>query len=141
METILRTAAYVFYALVALLLVGAILIQEGKGGGLAALGGTRAETAFGASNPIRRLTVALAIIFFLLAGVLSWWLPRQGGGAEGTRVTAPGELGAAEEPGGETVAPPEVPPAPAEEPAGEAGEPDGAEAAEAAEAAAPAERP
>jgi protein translocase SecG subunit len=50
----------------------AILLQEGKGGGLSALGGTQAESAFGSSNPIRRATVVLAIMFFLLAGVLSF---------------------------------------------------------------------
>ena len=41
MDNVLRVAAYAIYGLVAFLLVGAILIQESKGGGLAALGGTR----------------------------------------------------------------------------------------------------
>ena len=97
METILVVAAYVLYTLVALLLVGAILIQEGRGGGLSALGGTRAETAFGASNPVRRLTVVLAVIFFLLAGAMSWWLPRGRTPLDGTQVTAPDEPGSPEE--------------------------------------------
>jgi protein translocase SecG subunit len=64
--------AYVAFGLCAVLMVLAILLQEGKGGGLSALGGTQAESAFGASNPIRRATVILSIIFFILAGVLTY---------------------------------------------------------------------
>ena len=71
MKTFLLIAAGVVYGIVALLMLGAVLLQESKGGGLAALGGTRAESAFGASNPLRKLTVGLSIIFFLLASVLS----------------------------------------------------------------------
>jgi protein translocase SecG subunit len=63
-------AAATVYCLVALLMLFAILLQEAKGGGLSALGGTRAESAFGASNPLRKLTVWLSIIFFVLASVL-----------------------------------------------------------------------
>ena len=68
--------AYTVYIIAAVLMVGAILLQEGKGGGLSALGGTQAESAFGASNPIRRMTVVLAILFFLLAGFLSFMSSR-----------------------------------------------------------------
>ena len=71
MEKFLLIAAGIIYGLTALLLMGAVLLQESKGGGLAALGGTRAESAFGASNPLRRLTVGLSVIFFLLASVLA----------------------------------------------------------------------
>ncbi|MHC4250723.1 MAG: preprotein translocase subunit SecG [Planctomycetota bacterium] len=67
----LMYVAYAVYVAAAVLMIGAILLQEGKGGGLSALGGTQAESAFGASNPIRRMTVVLAILFFLLAGFLS----------------------------------------------------------------------
>jgi len=57
---------------IALLLVAAvmtffILLQEGKGGGLAALGGTKAAGVEGVTNPIRRATAYLAGLFFLLA--------------------------------------------------------------------------
>lgn len=72
--TLPTAVAMVVFVLVALLMIGAILLQEGKGGGLAALGGTRAETAFGASNPIRRMTVVLAILFVLLAGFIAFTL-------------------------------------------------------------------
>ena len=68
--------AYAVYIAAGLLMVGAILLQEGKGGGLSALGGTQAESAFGASNPVRRMTVVLAVFFFLLAGFLSYMSPR-----------------------------------------------------------------
>jgi len=70
--TVLMYVAYTAYVLAALLMIGAVLLQEGKGGGLSALGGTPAESAFGASNPIRRMTVVLSIVFFLLAGFLSY---------------------------------------------------------------------
>lgn len=69
---VLTTVAYVIYVGAAVLMVFAILLQEGKGGGLSALGGTPAESAFGATNPIRRMTVVLAVLFFLIAGFLSY---------------------------------------------------------------------
>ncbi len=74
----LMYVAYAVYLTAALLMIGAILLQEGKGGGLSALGGTQAESAFGASNPVRRMTVVLAIVFFVLAGFLSYFSPRSG---------------------------------------------------------------
>ena len=69
---LIRIIAYVVFVGVSLLMVLFVLLQEGKGGGLSALGGTQAESAFGASNPIRRMTVFLATIFFVLAGVLAF---------------------------------------------------------------------
>jgi protein translocase SecG subunit len=47
-----------------------ILLQEGKGGGLTALGGTKAAGVEGVTNPIRRATVYMAILFFSLAAIL-----------------------------------------------------------------------
>lgn len=44
-----------------------IMLQEGKGGGLAALGGTKAAGVEGVTNPIRRATAYLAALFFILA--------------------------------------------------------------------------
>ncbi len=72
MLTALLYVAYVSFGICAVLMVLAILLQEGKGGGLSALGGTQAESAFGSSNPIRRATVVLSILFFVLAGVLTY---------------------------------------------------------------------
>jgi protein translocase SecG subunit len=74
---ILMYVAYTVYVVAAVFMIGAILLQEGKGGGLSALGGTQAESAFGASNPIRRMTVVLAVLFFLLAGFLSFMSSRE----------------------------------------------------------------
>ncbi len=71
MKTALLIVCGVLYGITALLMLGAVLLQESKGGGLAALGGTRAESAFGASNPLRRLTVILSVLFFVLASVLA----------------------------------------------------------------------
>lgn len=49
-----------------------ILLQEGKGGGLAALGGTKGASVEGVTNPIRRATAYLAIIFFIIAIMLGY---------------------------------------------------------------------
>ena len=89
MNTVLLIICGVLYALCALILVVAILLQESKGGGLAALGGTRAESAFGASNPLRRMTVVISVIFFVLAGVLSLWLAPPKPIFKGSKPTAP----------------------------------------------------
>ena len=56
--------------LVAILMTGFILLQEGKGGGLTALGGTKAAGVEGVTNPIRRATGWLAGIMFVLLIVL-----------------------------------------------------------------------
>ncbi|HEY3322694.1 MAG TPA: preprotein translocase subunit SecG [Planctomycetota bacterium] len=56
--------------IVGFLMVFFILLQEGKGGGLAGLGGTKAAGVEGVTNPIRRATVYLAVLFFLLLIVL-----------------------------------------------------------------------
>jgi protein translocase SecG subunit len=47
-----------------------IMLQERKGGGLAALGGTKAAGIEGVTNPIRRATAYMAGLFFILACVL-----------------------------------------------------------------------
>jgi preprotein translocase subunit SecG len=57
----------VLFVLVALIMTFFILLQEGKGGGLAALGGTKAASVEGVTNPIRRATAVLAVVFFVLA--------------------------------------------------------------------------
>jgi len=49
-----------------------ILIQEGKGGGLAALGGTKAAGVEGVTNPVRRATGYLAAMLFGLAILLGF---------------------------------------------------------------------
>ena len=60
----------IFLMLVCFILVGAVLIQQGKGGGLVgALGGMSGDTMFGTTaTPVKKFTAAVAIIF--LVGVL-----------------------------------------------------------------------
>lgn len=65
-QTILTGVFVTVGALMTLL----ILLQEGKGGGLAALGGTKAAGVEGVTNPVRRATGYLAAIFFSLAVLL-----------------------------------------------------------------------
>ena len=68
-ETIYAILQWMFY-IVAVVMTFFILLQEGKGGGLAALGGTKASQVEGVTNPIRNFTAYLAGAFFLLAIVL-----------------------------------------------------------------------
>lgn len=70
MLAILVQILKVLFVLVALIMTFFILLQEGKGGGLAGLGGTKAAGVEGVTNPIRRATAVLSIIFFLLAVLL-----------------------------------------------------------------------
>ena len=65
-DTIL-TGLFVF---IGMIMTFFILLQEGKGGGLAALGGTKAAGVEGVTNPIRRATAYLAGLFFILAIIL-----------------------------------------------------------------------
>lgn len=58
------------FVLIGVLMTFFILLQEGKGGGLTALGGTKAAGVEGVTNPIRRATAYLAAIFFVLAIIL-----------------------------------------------------------------------
>ena len=64
---VLQTIAFVIYIIAGILMILAILLQEGKGGGLAGLGGAHAEATFGATNPLRRFTTIMAVIFLFLA--------------------------------------------------------------------------
>src|SRR5436190_7182259 len=64
---IILTGLFVF---VGMIMTFFILLQEGKGGGLAALGGTKAAGIEGVTNPIRRATAWMAGLFFVLACVL-----------------------------------------------------------------------
>ena len=70
MEAILVGALKGLFLVVAVIMTLLILLQEGKGGGLASLDGTRASEIIGVANPIRRATVILAILFFVMAALL-----------------------------------------------------------------------
>lgn|GEM_PF-1011526 len=127
----LRTVLFVIFVVDSLLLVIAILLQSGRGGGLAgALGGIGgAESALGvrAASQIEKATGVLAVIFFGTALALAYTSPEhvaapvdvqtgERGGAAAIEAgpaeeAAPGEAetleGPADEAGaGETSAPP-----------------------------------
>jgi len=70
MEGILVSVIKGLFILVAAIMTFFILLQEGKGGGLAGLGGTKAAGVEGVTNPIRRATAVLSIIFFSMAILL-----------------------------------------------------------------------
>ncbi len=70
MESILFSILKIALLIIAVIMTFFILLQEGKGGGLSALGGTKAAGVEGVTNPIRRATAYLAFLFFLLAIVL-----------------------------------------------------------------------
>ncbi|MGH7145630.1 MAG: preprotein translocase subunit SecG [Planctomycetota bacterium] len=55
----------------AILMVFMILLQEPKSGGLALLGGTGLDQSLGVSNPLRRATVYLAIVFMVGSLILA----------------------------------------------------------------------
>lgn len=109
---IVTTVAYIIYFIAVVFMILAILLQEGKGGGLAGLGGARAEATFGASNPLRRFTVVMALVMFFIAVFLDFVAAQAG------RQLAP-----APESGTEGVAAPEEPGEAAETAEGEAAQP------------------
>jgi protein translocase SecG subunit len=68
----LSTISFIIYMIAAILMIFAILLQEGKGGGLAGLGGAHVEATFGATNPLRRFTVVMAVLFLFLASFIDY---------------------------------------------------------------------
>ena len=69
------TFTTVVHVFVSILLICAILLQSGRGGGLAGLGGAAAGQVFGgrgAGNFLTKLTSTAAIVFFLTSMVLSF---------------------------------------------------------------------
>lgn len=92
---VLQWIAFIIYIVAGIFMTLAILLQEGKGGGLAGLGGAHAEATFGATNPLRRFTAIMAVIFLFLASFLSF----TGRGAQMKIETE----GASQEASGETV--------------------------------------
>jgi protein translocase SecG subunit len=119
MGEILIVVLKVLFILVALIMTFFILLQEGKGGGLAGLGGTKAAGVEGVTNPIRRATAVLSIIFFLLAVLLGVMArPKDKGKADGL-FDASGADVKAEMPTDEKAVGPVMPVAPEEKKAGE----------------------
>ncbi|MFW6158605.1 MAG: preprotein translocase subunit SecG [Planctomycetota bacterium] len=81
----LKVVLIVLFVIDAILLIIAVLLQSGRGGGLAgALGGIGgAESALGvrAASQIEKATGVMAAIFLLLALTIAW-LPVSGGGED-----------------------------------------------------------
>jgi len=89
MTFIYFTAIFLFL-LLSFVLIGVIMIQEGKGGGLgAAFGGDVGESFFGASTAdvLKKFTGWLAFIFLVSCVMLSLWTEVMGRGE--TKVVAP----------------------------------------------------
>jgi len=104
----LRTVLLVAFVLDSILLVLAILIQSGRGGGLAgALGGiSSADSALGvrAASQIEKITGVLAVIFLGLALALAF-VPKTKGVGEGPATGGrEGMAAAATTPGGKAGA-------------------------------------
>lgn len=93
-------ALKILFVLVCLLLIGAVLLQSGKGGDpAAAFGGAGAQSAFGprgAAKPLEKATIYLALTFMGLALLFSlpgfngsYSVVRSGAAPAATPVTAP----------------------------------------------------
>jgi preprotein translocase subunit SecG len=71
----LHSILNVVHVIVCFFLILVVLLQQGKGGGLAGLGGATAGQVFGgrgAGNFMTRLTAASAVIFMLTSVVLAY---------------------------------------------------------------------
>ena len=133
----LTTVSMVLFLLCAVILVLLVLIQRGRGGGLAgAFGGPGGHSAFGTktADVFIKATAVLGAIFFILAIVTALLVRHQQSALWSAEESAPAEPGTG--PGETPAAPPaEVPetPAaetPAETPVAPASESGGAPAAE-----------
>lgn len=62
----------IVFFLVGFLMLCLILLQEGKGGGLAAMGGAATDSVMGASNPLRRWTTYFFIAFVALSLAINY---------------------------------------------------------------------
>jgi len=76
------------FILVCFLLISAVLLQTGKGGGMAGLGGGGSDTAFGAhtANVLQKFTGWFVFVFFILVISLSHTL-KEGGQTESVMDT------------------------------------------------------
>jgi preprotein translocase subunit SecG len=81
----MSTLVTFLHILVCLLLVGTVLLQQGKGGGMGgAFGGANTQTVFGsggASGFLRRLTAIAATVFMLTSMVLAYIASNDAGDA------------------------------------------------------------
>jgi len=66
------TLFLIVFFLVSFLIVGLVLLQEGKGGGLTGMS-TGMDGVMGAKNPLRRMTAYLFVFFVLMAITINWY--------------------------------------------------------------------
>lgn len=62
----------IIFFIVSFLIVGLVLLQEGKGGGLTGMS-TGMDGIMGAKNPLRRMTAYLFVLFVLLTVSINWY--------------------------------------------------------------------
>ncbi len=62
----------IIFFFVSFLIVGLVLLQEGKGGGLTGMS-TGMDGVMGAKNPLRRMTAYLFVFFVLMAITINWY--------------------------------------------------------------------
>jgi preprotein translocase subunit SecG len=79
--TTLHIFLLIVFAFLCLLLIAAILLQSGKGGGMAGLGGGASDSTFGAhtANVLQKFTMICVGIFFVLVVVLAHTLKGSNG--------------------------------------------------------------
>ena len=67
------------FIFVCFLLIVSVLLQTGKGGGMAGLGGGSSDTAFGAhtANVLQKFTLYSVVVFFVLVIVLAHYSKRE----------------------------------------------------------------
>jgi preprotein translocase subunit SecG len=66
------------FFIVCFCIIGLILLQEGKGGGIAAMGGSGMDGVMGVRNPLRRWTAYFAVAFLLLALGINGYIAHKG---------------------------------------------------------------
>jgi protein translocase SecG subunit len=103
----------IVFFFVALMIVGLVLLQEGKGGGLTGMS-TGMDGVMGAKNPLRRMTAYLFVFFVLMCLGINWYFHESGS----TSVPTGMEIPVAEIPAALETAAPVAPVAP-ETPAAE----------------------
>jgi len=66
------------FFVVAFLVIGMILLQEGKGGGIAAMGGAAMDNMVGGRNPLRKMTAYFLVAFVVLVLVINYSIKQRG---------------------------------------------------------------
>lgn len=120
--SLLHVSLLIVFIFVCFLLIASVLLQTGKGGGMAGLGGGSSDTAFGAhtANVLQKFTMWCVIAFFGLVVTLSHMSKQeQAGGSVMDSFVAPATESAAPAPTPESTpeatstAAPAMPEAPA----------------------------